>query len=519
MKKVIKNHLFLFLLFPFFLGIFTSFSLPPYNFILINFITFPMLLFIVFKLKESKKKIYSFFKVGWIFGFGYFLSNLYWITYSLTFYEDFKIFIPIALILIPAFLGIFYGLIIALLFKLDFKKKITAILIFSLIFSIIEFLRGNILGGFPWNLIAFSWSFSTSFLQILSFIGTYSFNLISITIFTLPFVFIFKNYKKIQLGIFFTLLFIIGTNYIYGFKVINNKNKSNLNYSSQKIKIISPKISIDKFINNPDEKSILIDLIKLSNPKKNIPTIFIWPEGALTGIYFDELSKYSNLFSSNFSNNHLIIMGINTQNSIKNTGQIYNSMIAVDNNLQLLAKYNKNKLVPFGEFFPFEKLFKKVGLKKLSYGYESFSSGKERKIISINNKIININFLPLICYEIIYSGNINPNDKSYNLIINLSEDGWFGNSIGPFQHFTHSVFRAIEEGKNIIRSANNGISAYVDSNGEIINKLESTERGVIEVNNFTNSKKTLFSRVGNKMFFYFILFYIILIFFINKKET
>tara|TARA_B100001167_G_C16648582_1_gene247495 strand:- start:59 stop:697 length:639 start_codon:yes stop_codon:yes gene_type:complete len=212
-------------------------------------------------------------------------------------------------------------------------------------------------------------------------------------------------------------------------------------------------------------------------------------------------------------------MGINTQNSIKNTGQIYNSMIAVDNNLQLLAKYNKNKLVPFGEFLPFEKLFKKAGLKKLSYGYESFSSGKERKIISINNKIININFLPLICYEIIYSGSINPNDKSYNLIINLSEDGWFGNSIGPFQHFTHSVFRAIEEGKNIIRSANNGISAYVDSNGEIINKLESTERGVIEVNNFTNSKKTLFSRVGNKMFFYFILFYIILIFFINKKET
>ena len=123
MKKVIKNHLFLFLLFPFFLGIFTSFSLPQYNFILINFITFPMLLFIVFKLKESKKKIYSFFKVGWLFGFAYFLSNLYWITYSLTYYEDFKIFIPISLILIPAFLGIFYGLIIALLFKLDFKKK------------------------------------------------------------------------------------------------------------------------------------------------------------------------------------------------------------------------------------------------------------------------------------------------------------------------------------------------------------------------------------------------------------
>jgi uncharacterized membrane protein len=96
----------------------------------------------------------------------------------------------------------------------------------------------------------------------------------------------------------------------------------------------------------------------------------------------------------------------------------------------------------------------------------------------------NLNFYPLICYEIIYSGKVSLESGKANFIINISEDGWFGDSIGPQQHFSHTIFRAIEEGKNIIRSANNGISAYIDSNGLIISKLESNKKGVIEINNY-----------------------------------
>ena len=223
MKQIKKNNLIIFGLLPFILGLITSFSLPPYNLILINFITFPTLLFIVFELKKSNKNAKVFFKVGWLFGFGYFLSNLYWITYSLTHDDIFKIFIPISLILIPAFLAIFYGLPTLLLFKFNYNKKITLILVFSLIFSILEFLRGNILTGFPWNLIAFSWSSSLSSLQILSLIGTYSFNLVSITIFSLPFVFFFKNYKKTKIFITFFLLITISLNYFYGFQILKKK--------------------------------------------------------------------------------------------------------------------------------------------------------------------------------------------------------------------------------------------------------------------------------------------------------
>jgi|TARA_B110000438_G_C15794726_1_gene642354 apolipoprotein N-acyltransferase len=517
LKKIINFFFIIYWLLPFVLGILTAFSLPPYNFVIINFITFPFLLFIIFELRKEKKKIISFFQVGWLYGFGYFLSNLYWITYSLTHDKAFKIFIPIALFLIPAFLAIFYGIFVSLLFKININKRLTSILIFSIFFSVIEFIRGNILSGFPWNLISFSWIASINFIQILSLIGTYSFNLISITIFSLPFIFIFKKLKKTQISVLFILLTIISTNYFYGVNVINKSNKKSLETLNYNIKIISPKISIDKYIHDIDNEHILNDLIKLSNPNDNLPTIFVWPEGALSGIYFDELKNYSEIFSKNFSDNHIIIMGISTR-SLKDK-EIYNSMVVINNKLDLINKYNKNKLVPFGEFLPFENFFNSLGFKKITYGYESFSNGKKRDLISINNSEYKIQFLPLICYEIIYSGFINSNKENFDLIINISEDGWFGNSIGPDQHFSHSIFRAIEEGKNIIRSANNGISAYISSNGEIINRIESTQRGVIKINKLHISKNTFFSEVGNKMFFYFIIFYITLIFFINKKES
>ena len=209
-------------------------------------------------------------------------------------------------------------------------------------------------------------------------------------------------------------------------------------------------------------------------------------------------------------------MGINTDRMINNSSKIYNSLVVLDNKLNLISEYNKIKLVPFGEFLPFEKFFKKIGLKKISYGYESFSAGNDRSSISLIDK--NFNFIPLICYEIIYSGKVNLKLEDTNFIINISEDGWFGNSIGPHQHFSHAIFRAIEEGKNIIRSTNNGISAYIDSNGIVIAKLRSTQKGVIEVNKYKKINKTLFSKFGNKIFFYFILIYTILLFFIYKRE-
>jgi apolipoprotein N-acyltransferase len=513
--KSILTHKFLTYIIPFLLGLFTSFSLPPYNFLIINFITFPTLLF--FLTYNYKKSKWISFKIGWLFGFGYFISNLYWITNALTFEEIFKPLIPFALIIIPLFLGIFYGLSTLICSFFNLKKNFSTVLIFSVIFSLIEFIRGFVLGGFPWNIIVYSWTNYLNSIQILSLIGTYSFNLISITIFLLPFLILFQKKIKIKIFIFLFLLLVLIGNAFYGYKKIKNDEKFYSEFKNFKIKIISPKISINRFFEVNNEGIIIEELIELSNPNISDNTIFVFPEGALAGVSLNKLKSFKEIFLKKYSDKHIIIMGINTEEEIGNSSKIYNSMVVLDNNLNLINEYNKIKLVPFGEFLPFESFFKKIGLKKVGYGYESFSVGNKRKSISLGFE--NLNFIPLICYEIIYSGKVSLELAKANFIINISEDGWFGDSIGPHQHFSHTIFRAIEEGKNIIRSANNGISAYIDSNGLIISKLESTKKGVIEINNYKKFNETLFSKFGNKIFFYIILIYIGLIFFIKRWEN
>ena len=505
MTLLSQNKIFIYII-PFILGFVTSFSLPPYSFFFLNFITFPLLL--IYLIKNHEKGKWISFKIGWMFGFGYFISNLYWITNALTFEESFKPLIPIALILIPLFLGGFYGIITLACSFFSLNKKFSSILIFSFFFSLIEFVRGFILGGFPWNLVAFAWADYIYFLQTLPFIGTYSFNLLSVTFFLIPTIILFKYSKFTKLSFLAFSLTILTINFFYGSLIIKNNEKisdTNLDFI---IKIISPNIDIARYFENESPEKIISELVSISNPNDLEKTIFIFPEGVLPNVYLKDLKNYSYIFDENYSEQHKIILGINSMEDTK----VFNSMVVLDKNLNILDKYNKNKLVPFGEFLPFENFLNKFGFKKITQGYKSYSKDNERKIIILNN----INFVPLICYEIIYSGKINKNNDNFDLILNISEDGWFGNSVGPYQHFSHSIFRSIEEGKNLIRSANNGISAFINSKGQIINQIKSTESGVIEVKSFYETKKTLFSSFGNKIFFYFLIFYIILIFFLKK---
>ena len=172
------------------LGMITSLSLPPFNYFIINFLTFSLFfLFLVKKINQhNNKKI--FFIYGWLFGFGYFVTNLYWISISLTFDKNFKFLIPLAIIFIPAFLAIFYGLVSYIFLLIKPKKIVSSFLFFSLTFGVMEFVRGTILTGFPWNLIAYSFSNQLEILSITSIFGTYGFNLFCISLFTSPAIFI-----------------------------------------------------------------------------------------------------------------------------------------------------------------------------------------------------------------------------------------------------------------------------------------------------------------------------------------
>ena len=498
------------------LGAISSYSLPPYNYFIINFISFSLFFIFIFNKKKNTSNNRIFFKYGWYFGFGYFLFSLYWIVISLTFDQTFKFLIPLAIILLPAFLAIFYGLVTYLFSILYVKNTVSSFLIFSILFGIIEFIRGSVFTGFPWNLISFSFSNSIYFIQILSIIGTYSFNLICISLFTVPALFILRKSRTEILVCFFFILLPIAF-LIFGYIKNDNFNSLESIKNSYTIKAISSNISLDRFYSKEDELKIINELIDLSAPTKLEPTIFLWPEGIIPDSYMGDMSIYKNLFINNFGKHDLIIMGLNNI-EIKNDKKLFfNSMAVFNNKLDLIANYNKVNLVPFGEYIPFKKILSLTGLKTITNNYESFSSGESRIPLNIKNNKIDLNLLPLICYEIIYSGKLS-SDSNFDYIINISEDGWFGNSVGPKQHFSHSIFRSIESGKYIIRSANNGISAIINPIGIVEQEVEFGSTGYIELSENKSVESTPFMMHGNKIFLMLILIYIFLIFSFNKLK-
>jgi len=523
MDKLTNSKFFVIFVFPFLLGSIAILGFAPFNLTFINFFSFSILLSLILIVKKKthlkyRKKIFNryFFYLGCSFGFGFFLFGNYWIIISLTHDEMFKVLIPAALILIPLFLSLFFGIAISIAGAFT-ERKIFFILIFSLIFSIFEFLRGNILTGFPWNLMSYTWVWSEEIIQILSIIGTYSLSLISITFFCIPFLFFERKINK--KNIFFLLMlsvFFVG-NYIYGtFKLHNNNYKLNENLT---VKIVSPNFSLKDY-SSKDESLRLEKLIKISDPDKNRKTLFIWPEGIFYETYLKDIKKYKNLFEKSFNENHYIVLGINSlsKSNTSKEKKYYNSLAILNHKLDILSLYNKVNLVPFGEFLPFNNFFSKIGLKKITSGHNSFSSGNIRKVVNLGSEFDEKLILPLICYEIIYSGKIKKNNQFPDLVINISEDAWFGQSTGPHQHFAKAIYRSVEEGVFIARSANKGISAFIDPNGRVLKSLNTRESGNIELNFPYFLQSNLFSIYGNKIFFLIIFLYIFLIIILKKYK-
>ena len=285
------------------------------------------------------------------------------------------------------------------------------------------------------------------------------------------------------------------------------------------IRVLGSNISLDRFYYNVDSEKVISELIDLSSPDFGKKIVFLWPEGIIPNTYVSTMSSYKDIFANKFNENHVIVLGITNREIKSNNYKFFNSLSIFDNNLNLLSNYNKVNLVPFGEFLPFERTLNKLGLQTITNNFGSFSKGKNREIIDLNqNSNFEISFLPLICYEMIYTGNLSKK-KDFNFIFNISEDGWFGDSIGPKQHFSHSIFRAIETGKYIMRSSNNGMAAIINPLGQVEKKLDYGVSGYIDFNKKRDFKTTMFSTYGNKIFFVMILLYIFLMFSFNRMKN
>ena len=516
-KKILNNKVLILYFIPFVIGSLSTLSFQPFNLTILNFFILPIFFYLTVYIKKKSKSVYrkkpykkNLFVFGLLFGLGFYLSGISWIANSLTFDENFKIFIPFAVILIPLFLSLFTALTI-LIIGPHLNFNIYSIFIFSGGLALTDFLRAKLFTGFPWNLWAYSTSWFNEIIQIVNIFGFHTYNLILITLYTIPAILFFNvSLMKKLINSFFLLLFIFLL-YIYGNYVINKNEKITIE-GSEKIfvKIISPDFDLKYGLSKKEIEDRFKKLIKYSEPSKNKKTVFIWPEGTFSGYSFDEISIFKELILENFSENHTIIFGVNILS--KNSHQFYNGMIAINNQFEIIQSYYKRKLVPFGEFLPFENLLNTFGLKKITEGHGSFLRGTKNNNILIDQ----LNILPLICYEVIFTELIQNSSSDTNLIINISEDGWFGNTIGPHQHFAKSIFRAIENNTFLLRSTNKGISAIVDNKGNIIKQLNLNEAGNIELK--IPLIKT--NKIKNDLIFYILLITYLLSFLIyrNKHE-
>merc|ERR1711991_843869 len=394
--------------------------------------------------------------------------------------------------LLPIFLSLIWST--AFIIAKLISSKIGEIHINSIIiFSIFEYLRGKLL-QFPWLMPGNFFSSDEILIQGFSFIGSYSMNVVFLFIVILP-ILIIKYKKQSILPILFILTPIIVL-FIKSYDRYLNKPMTSFN-EAHLINIIQPNIKQEikwKKALKSDHHQKLINLSKLKHNETNLNSILnSWPETAFLGLFPRDkyLLKDLSLRFLNPKKNEFLFVGSISQNK----SDYYNSALLLDSKSNIVDIYNKNILVPFGEFLPLRNLFSKFNFFENKI---DFSSGDQNKAIPIRNYY---KFVPLICYEILFSDLIFKSlDQDTSVIINITNDAWFGNTIGPIQHFQYSKIRAVEFGIPVIRVANTGYSGLIGPYGEVLKKLNYNEKGILSFKLINKIKDTMFKKYGISIF-------------------
>ena len=442
-------------------GIVCSFLFPPFFIFPLGFIIFPYLYFFLNDQKIKKTNKYFQFIYGFAFGLGFNLIVLYWVKEPFSFNIATKNYASFALLLI-FYISIYFGFIFLVLsfFKSNFSKLI----MMPVAFIIAEIIRENLFFGFPWITFAAVASGNYYFLQLFYFFGTNGVSFVLILLFLAPAViFLLKDYKlkfysKVYLILSFNLLLIIFILIFIKLNFLYNKNNNN----EISVSINQLNISQSDKLNNLSRENRVKEIIDTIKNQKN--TIHIFSETDYP--YIIENNNIVDIFQKYLSNSNSVIIG----GIRKDQKKYYNSLYFITKNQ--FQFFDKKKLVPFGEFLPFRS---KLKFFETIVGNVDFEQGKKNRIIETK---YNFNFIPVICYEIIFFNNIlsEINNKS-PVLINITNDAWFGKHSGPYQHFYLSRIRSTEFNKFLIRVSNNGVSAIVDNYGRIVNYIPLNQKG------------------------------------------
>ena len=455
------------------------------------------------------------FWAGWAFGFGYFLASLFWIASAfLTRGGGYVWLAPLGTALLPMGLAFFWAIAAWLYVKLSQKftrGPLGAVALFTAIFFIAEFLRGHIFSGFPWNLPGYIWEAGGAISQSASWWGIYGLTFLTLLwAASLGAALIAKTHAAQRFALkAYAPLLIMSLTFVALFGAGQMRlSAHSLNLAEKggpKIRVISTALTQDQKYNQQNYVQIVNHYLELSfaDGAQGVDAI-IWSEGAVPGLILED-TRLMEMIDSLLAPEQTLIIGATRRLYDENLpedhpgGQwrYYNSLIALQSTQtgtpRLVASYDKQKLVPFGEYFPARSLISALNIPALTQAVSSFDHGSGVQPDLPGLPPVSVQ----ICYESIFSGfTENPKDGPQpEWILNISNDSWFGPTSGPLQHFNQVKYRAIEQGIPVVRSAASGISGYADPLGRDIVIGTGQPSQAIDYSLPARVRATLFSRL------------------------
>lgn len=464
-------------------GMVGALALPPTNLFPLFCLSFPAY---VILLRDAPSLLKA-FAVGWSFAFGLFLLGLYWTAAAM--FVDIATFwwaVPLAAAGLPAALATFYAIAASLSWRLGLRGTAEA-LTSALLWFLADYARGHLFTGFPWNLEGYGWSGFLPVMQFTSVAGIYGLTLLTLIVSFLPAAISDENRSGKRLFIAGLAVFAVLAG--WGMWRLQTVDPS----TDTRLRIVQPNINQAEKWSAEGGDAHFTELLDLSSAEAPVaPRIIFWPETAST-FYLEEDAAHRRMLAARLSEGSYLLTGVIRRN-LGADGHVHyaNALVAVDRTGRLAAAYDKFHLVPFGEYIPFRKF---IPIRTLANLGVDFTAGKGLQTLKLDELPT---FSPLICYEAIFPGEVARRDERPDFLVNITNDGWYGRTAGPYQHFASARARAIEEGLPLVRSANTGISAVIDPHGRSTAKINLSAKGFVDAYLPHALPPTIFSRYGEK---------------------
>lgn len=502
-------------------GLLTGLSFPRFGVSLVAWVAYvPLLLSI--KMITGQKQLYKSYAYGFISGFTGNVILLYWVVVAMNRYGGINIFVSIfALILLSLILSALYAGTFTLLIKLFWNTSSSGELLFiPVVWVLLEYIKTYLFSGFPWELLGYSQYNNLSLIQISRFTAVYGVSFLIMMFNTLVYEILLwwydiRSVRTAKYPFLFTktiivLLLITGI-LIYGDTVVNRTHNTIENQDNTlEVSLIQGNIDQSQKWDPAYQNKTITDYFSLTQKAYETarPELVVWPETA-TPFFFQSEPSYAGRVSDFVRSLHsYLLFGSPAYHYADRGVEYFNSAFLMGREGEIRGRYDKRHLVPFGEYLPLKHIF--FFIKKLTGSIGDFTPGKGSTMLQFKNVKIGT----LICYEIIFPQLCAEDARSgANLLVTITDDAWFGDTSAPYQHLSMAVFRAVETGRFLIRSANTGISAVISPTGKI---LASTKLFVpafinykvqlLDTNTFYTNHGDLFVLLCGIVFFIFILY-------------